>query len=123
MSLAVSAQVAGALLLASLLSGLWLSRRGRPLAKSLVTVHKLLALATAAFLVAALAQASRSAPLGLAVWAAALVAAMGFVAAVASGGLLSRDRPLPTTILRVHQVGMALMTVFGATALYLLLAT
>ena len=122
MDLTLSVQGAGGLLLASLLSGLWLNRRGRPLAKALVTAHKLISLGAAAFFVAALMQGSRTAAPGVSVWAAAVVAGMGFVAAVASGGLLSGERPLPPTILRVHQVGMALMTVFGAATLYLLLA-
>jgi hypothetical protein len=122
MGLTLSVQLAGGLLLASLLSGLWLNRRGRPLAKALVTAHKLISLASAAFFVAALMQGSRTTTPGVAVWAAAVMAGLGFVAAVASGGLLSGERSLPPTILRVHQVGMAMMTVFGAATLYLLLA-
>ena len=71
---------------------------------------------------AALVQGSTTGPLSTPVWIVVVVGGLGFVAAVASGGLLSRERPLPGTVVQVHRIGAALMTLGAVGLLYLALA-
>ncbi len=121
MDIMTKAVTALVLLAASLLSGLWLSRKGRPLPSALLTIHKIISLAGAAWLVALLVQQHRIMPLGAAIWVAAIAWAVCFVAAIASGGALSLDRPVRTPILRLHQIAPMLTALGGTVTLYLLL--
>jgi hypothetical protein len=51
-----------------------------------------------------------------------LIMGVGFLAAIVSGGLLSIDKPMPTAILRLHQVASTL-TVLSTIATLSLLFT
>jgi hypothetical protein len=105
-----------------LLSGIWLSRTGRPLNVVISTIHKLISLATGVYLIVTIYQENKVAPLGRAEWSAIVVTGLCFLALVATGGLLSTDKQMPTAVLRVHQI-VPVLTVFSAAAiLYLLLS-
>ena len=61
---------AGLFFVTVLLSGIWLSRKGRPLNMVLSAVHKLVSLATGIYLLMVIYQRSRVVPLGSAEWSA-----------------------------------------------------
>jgi hypothetical protein len=103
------------------LSGIWLSRTGRPLHVGLSTMHKLISLATGIFLLATLYQRNRMVPLTTTEWIAIVVTGLCFLGNVVSGGLLSTDKPMPTAVLRVHQVVPVLTVLSSAATLYLVL--
>jgi len=103
------------------LSGIWLSRRGRPLNAGISTVHKLISLATGIFLLVTMYQRHRMIPPNAIEWIAIGVTGLCFVGTVASGGFLSSDRPRPVAVLRVHQIVPVLTLLSSGTTLYLML--
>lgn len=103
-------------------SGLWLSRRGRPLHVGLSAVHKLFSLGAGIYLLVLVVQHSRANPLGAAALSATVATGLCFLVAVASGGFLSFEREMPVAILRVHQIIPALTILSSAATLYLVVA-
>ena len=121
MNTSVRAITAGAFFLFIFLSGIWLSRSGRPLNVAISTVHKLISLAAGIFLLMTIRQRHRMVPLNTTEWIAILVTGLCFLAVVASGGFLSSEKPMPVAVLRVHQVVPVLTTLSSAALLYLVL--
>jgi len=104
MNTAVRAIAAGLFFLFIFLSGIWLSRTGRPLNVGISTVHKLISLAAGVFLLVTIHQRNQLVPLSGTEWIAIVVTGLCFLGTVASGGLLSSDKPMPVAVLRVHQI-------------------
>lgn len=105
------------------LSGIWLSRAGRPLNVGISTLHKLISLAAGIYLLATIRRQSRVVPLSATEWIAIVVAGLCFLGTVASGGLLSSNKPMPVAVLRVHQVVPVLVVLSSAATLYLVLVS
>ena len=120
MNVTLRAVVAGLFFLVVFLSGIWLSRTGRPLNVAISTVHKLISLAAGVFLLVTIYQQSRVIPLGAIEWIAIVVTGLCFLGTVASGGFLSSEKPMPAAVLRVHQILPVLATLSTAATLYLL---
>jgi len=112
---------AGLFFLLIFLSGIWLSRSGRPLNGILSTIHKLIALAAAVFLVVTIYQINQVAELSAIGLAAGVVTGLLFLGTGIVGGVLSTDKPLPGVILRLHQIGPVLTVLSTAVTLYFLL--
>jgi hypothetical protein len=117
----VRAIIAGLSFVLIFLSGLWLSRTGRPLNVGISTVHKLISLAAGIYLLVTITQRNQVVPLNTTEWSAIVVTGLCFLVTVASGGFLSADKPMPVAVLRVHQVGSVLATLSSAATLYLVL--
>lgn len=115
--------VVGLFFLFIVLSGIWLSRTGRPLNVAISTVHKLISLAAGITLLVTVYQRNRIVPLSTTEWIAIVVTGLCFLGDVVSGGLLSSDKPRPAVILRVHQVVPVLTALSTAATLYLLLGS
>ena len=113
---------AGLAFLLIFLSGIWLSRSGKPFSTALITIHKLVGLATGVFLGVTVYQVHQVVPLGLLEIAAIVVTVLFFVGTVATGGLLSIDKPMPAVILKLHQIVPVLALLSTAGTLYLLLS-
>jgi hypothetical protein len=105
------------------LSGIWVSRAGKPLNGVLLTIHKLVGLATGVFLIATIYQLSRAAPLGGTEMVAVVVCGLLFLGTVAAGGALSLGKPVAGVVLRLHQIGPVLAVLCTATTLYFLLSS
>ena len=121
MNIAVRAIVVGLFFLFVFLSGIWLSRTGRPLNVGISTVHKLISLAAGVFLLVTIYQRNQVVPLSASEWITIVVTGLCFLGTVVSGGLLSSDKPMPVAVLRVHQVVPVLTVLSTAATLYLLL--
>jgi hypothetical protein len=121
MSTVVRAIVAGLFFLFIFLSGIWLSRTGRPLNVGISTVHKLISLAAGVFLLVTIHQRNRVIPLSTTEWIAIMATGLCFLVTVASGGFLSSNKPMPVAVLRVHQIVPVLTVLSTATTLYLVL--
>ena len=113
--------VAGLLFVFIFLSGIWLSRAGRPLNVSISTIHKLIGLAAGVFLLVTIYQRNRVVPLSATEWITIVATGLCFVGTVASGGFLASDKPMPTAVLRVHQIVPALTALACGAMLYLVL--
>lgn len=112
----------GLFFLSIFLSGIWLSRTGRPLNVAISTLHKLISLATGVYLIVTIYQQNKVGSLNGTVWLAVVVTGLCFLAIVATGGLLSTDRQMPTAVLRVHQIVPILTVLSTAATLYFLLS-
>jgi glucan phosphoethanolaminetransferase (alkaline phosphatase superfamily) len=113
---------AGLFFLFIFLSGIWLSRSGKPLNGIILTMHKLVSLAAGVYLIITLYQMNRAAALGAMELAAAVVTGLCFLGVVVFGGLLSTGKAMPARILRIHQA-MSIVTVLATTAMLVLLLT
>jgi len=112
---------AGLFFLFIFLSGIWLSRSGKPLNGLILTIHKLISLAAGIFLIITLYWMNQAAPLGATELIAVVVTALFFLGTVVFGGLLSTGKPMPPAILRMHQILPFLTVLSTAVTLYLLL--
>ncbi len=121
MNTTVRATTAGSFFLFIFLSGIWLSRSGRPLNVTISTVHKLISLAGGIFLLMTIRQRHQAVPLNTAEWISIVVTGLCFLAVVASGGFLSSEKPMAVAVLRVHQVVPVLAALSSGVMLYLVL--
>lgn len=87
-----------------ILSGIALSRTGRPLNTLILTAHKLITVGTIVFLGVMAHRANQSTPLSAIELGLAVVTGLFFLAMIASGGMLSVEKPAPAVVLRLHQI-------------------
>lgn len=113
---------AGILFLFTLISGVIVSRSGRPLSIGLVTAHKLIAVGTIILIGIAVNQLYKTADgkilieLGVTV-----ISGLLFLALIATGALLTREEmQLPEVVLKIHQVAPLLALVSSTLTLFLL---
>jgi hypothetical protein len=107
-------------------SGFWLSRRGKPFNVVLLTVHKLVSLAAVVLLAFVVYRVSWEATLRATDWIAVAVTGLFFLGTIATGGLLSADRPKSArarvAVLWAHRITPFLTVLSTAATLYLLLS-
>ena len=113
--------IAGLLLLFTLISGVWLSNSGKPLSVAIITIHKLIALATVIVTAGYVYHLYRAADVRAFVELVLIaVAGLLILALFISGALLSLGKPMLGAILRIHQVAPLLALAFSAMTIYLL---
>jgi hypothetical protein len=113
---------AGLFFLFIFLSGIRLSRSGRPLNGTILTIHKLVALAAAVFFVITIYQMNQVATLSATELVASALTGFVFLGTGISGGVLSTDKPKPAALLRVHQIAPFLTVLSTAGTLYLVVS-
>jgi hypothetical protein len=109
----------GLLFLFVFLSGVWLSNSGKPLNVIILTIHKLIGLATAIFIAVTIYQVNQEAKLSTAALAASVITGLLFLSTIISGGLLSTGEPMADAISAVHKVGPFLTVLSTAVTMYL----
>jgi hypothetical protein len=102
--------------------GYWVSNLGKPYNGILFNIHKLIALAVVVLFFINLFRMNRVAKLGPTGTIGGVVTGLFFVALFATGALLSIDKPMPTIVLRLHEVAPYLSVLSTAVTLYLLLS-
>lgn len=108
----------GLLFAGILVSGLVLSRNGKPYSMVLFNIHKLAALGTAVYLAVSVIRIHRVAPLGgpaLAVW---ILSAVCFVILAASGGVVSAVKNYPPVVHTLHQFAPYLAVISAGLGIY-----
>jgi hypothetical protein len=113
--------IAGLFFAFIILSGLWLSRSGRPVNVFILTIHKLISLGAVVYLVITVYRIHQVAPLSPVEIAASVVTLLFFIVMIATGGLLSTAKPMPGIILKIHQIMPYLVILTTTATLYLLL--
>jgi hypothetical protein len=103
------------------LSGFWLSRKGRPFSMLLVTIHKLIGLATGVFLALNIYRIHKTAPLSPVQIVAVAVTVLLFAVNVATGSLLSTNKAMPEVVSIINKFFPYLTVVSTGVMLYLLL--
>jgi hypothetical protein len=112
---------AGLFFLLILPSGLWLSHSGKPYGMFIFTAHKLIGFGLFVFLAINVYQVNQAAPLSALELTACLVAASFFLATIVTGGLVSIDKVMPTTVSLMHKLFPYLTVLSTVASLYLLL--
>ena len=112
---------AGLFLFFIFLTGVRLTRSGKPYSMIVLTIHKLISLAAAVLLVVTIYQINQVATLSTIELSAGVVTGLLFLGTGILGGILSTDKPVPGAILRLHQTGPFLTVFCTAVTLYLLL--
>jgi heme A synthase len=103
------------------LSGIWLSRSGRPHNTIVLTIHKLTAVAALVFLGGIVYQMNQTAKLNTLELTLAVVTSLFFVTTIITGGLLSVDNTMPVLVSTMHQIVPFLTVLSTAATLYLLI--
>ena len=114
---------AGLCFLIVFLSGIWLSRSGKPFNSIVLTIHKLVLLAAAVFLVVTVYQINQVATLSGSEVIAGVVTGLLFLGTGIAGAILSTGRPGPAAILRNHRITPFLTVLSTVVTLYLLLGS
>ena len=104
-----------------LLSGFWLSRRGKPYNVILSSIHKLISLAVLVYFIVIVFQVNKLAPLNPLEITASALAILFFVALFATGAILSAAKTILLTIRIVHRILPYLAILSTAATLYLFL--
>lgn len=102
--------------------GFWLSRAGKPYNTLLFTIHKLLALGAAIYLVISMYKIHQATPLAPAIWLIFGLSALCGVASFVTGALLSLNQAMPPFVLKLHQLAPYLTLLSTGALFYLLLA-
>jgi len=113
---------AGLFFLFIFLSGIWLSRSGKPLNGLILNIHKLIGLAFGVLIIITLYRMNQAGALDAMEWAAVIVTGLLFVGTVVIGGLLSTGKLVPAAVLRLHQVLSVPTVLATAAGLYLVLS-
>lgn len=114
---------AGILAVLTLISGMIVSRSGRPLNIWLVTIHKLIAVGTVVLVVMAVNQLFKTADGKMIVTIGIMaISAVMFLALIATGAFLTREEmQLPAYVLKIHQAAPLLALASSSLTIYLLL--
>lgn len=110
-----------ALLLLTLASGLWLSKSGKPYATGIMTVHKLIALATCVFAGIVLANLLKSGTAQSPVIGLIVLAGLSAIALFATGAMMSIEKTLRPAWKSIHRVAPFLLMGSAAAAIWLLI--
>jgi hypothetical protein len=86
------------------LTGFWLNRARKPYSVLLVTLHKLIALAAGIYLAATVYRLQQTAPFNTVQIAAIVVTILFFIVNVATGSLLSTNKPMPKLVSTLNKI-------------------
>jgi hypothetical protein len=113
---------AGILFLLTLISGVILSRSGRPLNIGLVTIHKLIAVGTVVLVGMAVYQLYKTADGKVIIeMSFMIITGILFLTLIATGALLTREEmQLPEVVLKLHQAAPFLALISSSINIYLL---
>ena len=103
------------------LSGIWLTRSGKPYNAVILAVHKIISLLTVVLIAVAVRRWGRGVGMGAVEIGAIVVTGVLFLLTILSGGLLSTDRPTQAAILVVHRATPFLTVLSTAVTIYLVL--
>jgi hypothetical protein len=95
---------AGLFFIAIFISGYFLSRIGKPYNMLVITLHKLIGLATGVFLVSSLLRFHQVEDLNTSAVIALVITGISFIVLVVSGSLLSAERQFPPIFSTLHKV-------------------
>ncbi len=87
----------------------------------ILTIHKLIALATLVFLIVIVVRVNKAIGLNSIQWVSTTIAGLLFIATIASGGLLSTGKSMPAAILWLHRVAPYLTLLATVASMYLLI--
>lgn len=111
------------LYIAKFIFGFWLFRTGKPYNSLLLTIHKLVSLATLVYIVIIANRVQLNVGLSTIEWISVVITILLFLISIATGGALSIDRPADILVSLMHKVVPVLSILSTAATLYLLVWT
>jgi hypothetical protein len=102
------------------LSGFWLRRSGRPYRMLTVTIHKLIGLAAGIYLGLTVYRIYQISPLSTVQIVATAITVLLFVANVATGSLLSTNKPMPEAVSIINKWFPYITVIATGVTIYLL---
>ena len=110
----------GILILFTIISGIWLSKLGRPLNVVIFAIHKIIALLTTILTVIIIYQLQKNIKLSNVELILIAVTGLIFLIALISGALLSFEKPVNLILLTIHKLTPFLIVVSTALTIYIL---
>lgn len=104
-----------------LLSGIWLSRKGKPCNKLIFTIHKIITLLTILFVARYVILLKNSIEMAQLTINLFWVSVAFFVISFISGALLSFEKPMPEAVTKIHRISALLVAILGVAMVYLVL--
>ncbi len=92
-----------------LISGIWLSKLGKPYGTVLFTIHKLIAIFFIVYIFILSKKIFKTTELNLVMWICMVVAALSVVIIITIGGILSNQEEVKTSLAVVHKISSALL--------------
>jgi hypothetical protein len=102
------------------LFGFWLSYAGKPYSVIILTIHKLISLATLVFLTVTVYRFNQTSTLNAVELTTAVVTGLLFIGTIITGGLMSTDKPMPAVVSTLHLILPFLTVLSTAATLYFL---
>ncbi len=121
MSITLKITGIGVLFLLVIISGIWLTKAGKPYNPILFNVHKLISLAgviIAGIFVYNLLRGMEISPL---MWTLVIGTGVFFIGLIVSGGLLNLDKPFYNLLRTIHRILPAVSIIMTAVIFYFLL--
>jgi hypothetical protein len=112
--------IIGFLYIAKFIFGFWLFRTGKPYNSFILTIHKLVSLATLGYIIVIANGVHLDAGLTTVEIITVVLTIVLFLIAISTGGVLSMDKPASTLISAIHKVVPFLSIVSTISSLYLL---
>ena len=100
-------------------AGFWLTRSGKPYNVAILAIHKIISLAILAMIGITIDRLRRDVGLASAEIIATAITGSLFLLTIASGGLVSTDKPANAVILTVHRVVPFLTVLSTGATIYL----
>ena len=115
--------VSSVLFLLTLVSGVAVSKAGRPLNSGLFAIHKIVAVSMIIIIIIAARQFFKSGNTAVLLELTTLIlTGLFFLSLVVTGGFLSFEMALPSVVLKVHQVAPVLFLATSVLTVYLLIS-
>lgn len=103
-----------------IVSGLWLSRSGKPYSTLILTVHKLIGLGAGIFLIMTVYRTQQKNSFSSVGIIAISITVLVFIGLVVTGGLISTEKEMPGFVEKIHTYLPYLTVLSTATMIYLL---
>jgi hypothetical protein len=113
--------IAGILFLLTVVSGMWLTRSGRPLNTLIFTAHKLIAVAVVVLMIVVFIDTGKGAAMSPAIIVSLVFTALFFIGLFATGAVLSIEKTPVEIIRKIHALLPLLTAALAVLSVYLLL--
>lgn len=121
MSITLKITGIGVLFALIILSGIWLTKTGRPYSPVLFNVHKLVSLAGVVVTGIFVYNLLRGIEIRPLMWALVILTGVFFIVLIVTGGLLNLDKPFYTILRTIHRILPAFSIILPAIVFFLLL--
>ena len=121
MSITLKITGIGIVFLLIIISGIWLTKTGKPYNPVLFNVHKLISLGGVVFTGIVVYNLLREIEIRPLIWALVILTGVFFIVLIVTGGLLNLDKPFYNLLRTIHRILPAVFVILTAVIFYFLL--